>query len=338
MELPQILNDYRARLGYDGSETMARILLLLFSLPDEIKIAEALPGTIDDIAVATGFSPEYTARLIHEMFQRGCVSSPRQDRRRYKLYPGMIELRDATVLWPDAPQELFELWEKLFQGEFHRLQERIQAAERPPVMRIVPIERTVQAQNTVLDADSARRVIEEAEIVCQIPCPCRTHARGVDRSPDCPAPDSVGCLQTGAFARALLERGIGTEISRQEALDRLAEAETAGLVHMMRNNIQQDMFICNCCTCCCTVLRFVDRSSFHHSVAPSRFRVKLDAAECVGCGDCVQRCAFGAISLNETIAIDPDQCFGCGSCVLACPAGALTLEQVRPLEHIRATG
>ena len=36
---------------------------------------------------------------------------------------------------------------------------------------------------------------------------------------------------------------------------------------------------------------------------------------CLGYGDCLSRCAFGAISLENGIAhVDPDKCTGCGMC------------------------
>ena len=41
---------------------------------------------------------------------------------------------------------------------------------------------------------------------------------------------------------------------------------------------------------------------------------------CVGLGDCLQRCKFGAISLENGIAkVDPNKCAGCGMCEDACP-------------------
>lgn len=47
---------------------------------------------------------------------------------------------------------------------------------------------------------------------------------------------------------------------------------------------------------------------------------------CLGYGDCMARCAFGAISLADGIAhVDADKCTGCGMCEEACPRGIIHL-------------
>ena len=54
---------------------------------------------------------------------------------------------------------------------------------------------------------------------------------------------------------------------------------------------------------------------------------------CIGYGDCVQACKFGAMSLNpETglVEIDPDKCTACGACVKTCPKGLIELRKKWP--------
>lgn len=48
----------------------------------------------------------------------------------------------------------------------------------------------------------------------------------------------------------------------------------------------------------------------------------LCAFGCLGCGDCVSACQFGAISMNPETGlpeVDETKCTGCGSCAKACP-------------------
>ena len=51
--------------------------------------------------------------------------------------------------------------------------------------------------------------------------------------------------------------------------------------------------------------------------------------ECVDCGQCVDECPAGAISMADNGAvIDRGACTGCGQCVEACPVEAITMESL----------
>lgn len=47
--------------------------------------------------------------------------------------------------------------------------------------------------------------------------------------------------------------------------------------------------------------------------------------DCIGCGDCIESCRYGAIHRgdDDNIIIDPIACEGCGVCVWSCPVGAI---------------
>ncbi len=57
----------------------------------------------------------------------------------------------------------------------------------------------------------------------------------------------------------------------------------------------------------------------------------VDEAMCRGCGECVEACPFGAISLEELesgrkVAVSREAlCKGCGACAVACPTGAASI-------------
>jgi electron transfer flavoprotein alpha subunit len=52
----------------------------------------------------------------------------------------------------------------------------------------------------------------------------------------------------------------------------------------------------------------------------------VDTETCIGCGVCEANCAFGAITIEDGIAVVGDTCTLCGSCVDSCEVEALHIE------------
>lgn len=54
---------------------------------------------------------------------------------------------------------------------------------------------------------------------------------------------------------------------------------------------------------------------------------------CLGCGDCVRACTFGAIKMNAETGlpeVNDDLCTACGACVKACPRNIIELRKKGP--------
>ena len=54
---------------------------------------------------------------------------------------------------------------------------------------------------------------------------------------------------------------------------------------------------------------------------------------CLGCGDCVAACKFGALSMDPVTGlpvVDEEKCTACGSCVKACPKAIIELRKKGP--------
>jgi heterodisulfide reductase subunit A-like polyferredoxin len=122
--------------------------------------------------------------------------------------------------------------------------------------------------------------------------------------------------------------GAARRVSLAEAADALRRANAAGLVHLGLYMPDHRLYaLCSCCACCCHDLQLVQRFGRTDLLVRSDYVAVTDMDACRHCGDCVDRCVFGARTLEDGHVLHlPDACAGCGLCVTVCPAGATTMQ------------
>ena len=127
---------------------------------------------------------------------------------------------------------------------------------------------------------------------------------------------------------------VGRAITKEHAYEVLRQSEEAGLVHLTWNVESGHFFICNCCGCCCGVLRSTDEFGIS-DVTNSHYRAEIDPDECTLCGICAdERCQVGAIDeKDESYEISAEKCIGCGLCITTCPEEAIQMKR-RPESEI----
>lgn len=194
-----------------------------------------------------------------------------------------------------------------------------------PQLRTVPINQSINAEKRVADYDEVNWLIENAPgPITVADCICKT-SHDMDGDP-CKVTDKrEWCINMGLMGQNYLDQNIGREISRDEAMQIIEEAQKVGLILQVMNTEIPDV-ICACCGCCCGVLNILQELPRPVDFIASNFIVELDEATCAGCGTCVDRCNMYAISLkNGKASIKKEKCIGCGVCVPTCPENALTL-------------
>lgn len=152
-------------------------------------------------------------------------------------------------------------------------------------------------------------------------CVCRA------REQACPPDRWEVCLLFEHAAKEDLQDA--RPITTDRALSILRAAAEQGLINQIfyTRTGHHLTEICNCCTCCCAPVRHIQQEGNYHEQLRTGYVAVTDGALCVGCGLCLDRCAFEARRLDGgELRLLAERCFGCGRCVDSCPEGAIRVE------------
>jgi len=317
-ELDQIPN------GFPRTESGVELKLLakLFTTEDAA-IASTLslvPKSLKEIAEQNSMDEgEAKSRLIG-MVKRGLIDLKREEGRGFvfNLIPfvvGFYERQNAKI-----DKEFATLFEQYYQERFHETM-----LSQPSVHRIIPLEKAIPVDINVMPYEKASTYLDQAKSWGVLDCICRVQKRLIGQ----------GCHHTvenclvfspkpGAFERSEEIKSL----TREEALEILAEADREGLVHSVNNAQTEVYYVCNCCTCSCGVLRGMVEYGSENSIARSDFYAVVDPDLCSGCEACIERCVFNAMSMVDGFCeVDRAACYGCGLCISTCETEALSLVQ-----------
>ena len=310
--------------GFPSTESGVELRLLakIFT-PEEAALASVMRLTYEpaaDIAARAGVDARVARRTLKGMVRKGQILFKKgKDQLVFRLMPFVVGLYEEQL--PRIDAEMAELFEQyLLETRGGGI-----ASDFPAVHRVIPVDEAIPSDLGIFPYEHATELLEGAKSWGVRDCICRVQQRLVGK----------GCEHTveNCLAFAPVEGIFGSSettraITKEEALRILREAEEEGLVHTTGNYRDGIYYICNCCTCSCGILRSVAEFGIPTAIAHSDFRASVDSEECIGCGDCVERCQFGALEVPEEVCVvDYVRCVGCGVCATVCPADALHLER-----------
>lgn len=315
-------------VGYPATESGVEIRLLkhLFE-PDEAELAARLsliPEPLESLYPkfdGLGLSEEKAEEMLNRLTEKGAITGVRNHKTGKMVYANALL---AVGMFEYQVGRLTEDFAKDFQEYLHgEFKEEVIKTDYPQ-MRTIPVEKSFKVDNFIATYDDIRELVKSMNYFSVANCVCRESNELLDKS--CTHTRET-CLQFGGAARMYVERGLGREISRDEALFILERAQEEGLV-LQPTNSKKPNYICCCCGCACEILTTAKRLPRPSEFFATNHFSHVDAGSCTGCGSCVDICPMEALEvIDDVTVVDLDRCIGCGVCVPACPSDAIELKK-----------
>jgi Pyruvate/2-oxoacid:ferredoxin oxidoreductase delta subunit len=308
--------------------THLRILEWIFT-PEEADLASRMKlrgETIEELVIRLEISVDGLEELLEIMAKKGQIRAWNSSTgRRYALIPFVVGIYDEQLNRMDKRfAQLIE--DYLDKSRFPGLW-----GTEPALFKVIPINRALSAELEIHPYEEAEQIIENSKSWGVRECICKQQQKLLDNPCDY---GTSKCIQLHHSKENYFdEHEITKTITKEEALTSLHEAEEAGLIHCSMNTQSQHFYMCNCCTDCCLVLRGLTKWEQPYSFVRSNFQMSVDNDLCTGCEECLDRCQFTALSVQEgKLLVDSNRCIGCGVCSIACSEKALGLISRSPEE------
>ena len=322
-------------MGYPEKEELLEILKKNFTLL-EAEVALAIPTQVipfepvpvSEIKPQVNLPEKELEQILSNLAHRGLLFSKRlaDGEMGYALHQFGYGF-PQTFFWGgvDTPEARTTADLIVRYSRSEQLQE-VYGKTTTKAFRYVPASPSFEPDaHAVFPFEMMEEVIRKVHVIALVHCPCRATAQMIGKK-RCEHP-LENCIKYDELAEYLIEKGIGKEITKKEAIEVIRKSEEAGLVHLVDNAREGIKHTCNCCGCCCWSVGTIRRKRIPRDVLMATYFLReTDRERCTGCGQCVEICPVHVIKMEGDFpVIDQDWCIGCGVCAVPCPASAVRL-------------
>ena len=301
--------------------THLRVLEWVFT-PEEADLASKLKmkgETVEEIASRLDRKKDELHELLEKMDSKGQIAAYHTEQgRKYALMEWVVGIYEEQLFRMD--EEFAELVEDYFKkSKFKGLM-----STKPAVHRVIPVNKVIKTEIEVHPFEEVERFIDEAKSWGVRDCICKIQKGLIGE--ECKHSKTV-CLVFAPIENWFQNDKNTKPITKEESYKILKHAQESGLVHTTRNTQTSTSYICNCCSCCCGILRGLIEFEQPHAFAKANYVMTVDEELCIGCEACLERCQFDALEIVDGLCTVNTRCVGCGVCALVCPENALQLER-----------
>ena len=279
-----------------------------------VKLGVRKPKTLAEIMKLSGLEEKKCEALLEEMSRKGLLEYNWENPKHEKQYvlpmyvPGCAEFFNMNANILDSNPEMGTFFEHMSRLPLEKITPFVPEGGAGIGMHVIPVEKAIEMENESVDLEHISHWLNKYEgKYAASPCSCRrsrlTHGEGCADDPE------GWCIAVGDMADYVVEtQKDGRYIDKEEALEILKAAEDNGFVHQITNidGANKIFAICNCNVNVCYALR-TSQLFNTPNMSRSAYVAKVEKANCVACGKCVEFCPAGAVKLGQKLC-DKEGC------------------------------
>lgn len=265
------------------------------------------PITSKEVAKRCGKDLKRTEELLQDMSVIGLLEYNWENEDRHKQYvlpmfvPGCAEFMNMNKEQVEAHPEIAKLFNQMSRLPLEKVTPMVPLGGAGIGMHVIPVEKAIPTEQKSVSIEHISHWVQKYKGKYAVgACSCRRSRR--IQGEGCGHLEDDMCIGVGDMADYLVETNKGRYIDEAEVLEILQRAEDNGLVHEITNIDGEDKIfaICNCCVCSCYALR-TSQLFNTPNLSRSAYIAKVDADNCVACGQCVEYCPAGAVKLGQKL-------------------------------------